>query len=68
MMEMVSVITVDNTVNNNTLKFMDYIYIYTHIHTMIFSDKPMISFGGRKIDKKIVTFLELPAVSLWAPC
>jgi hypothetical protein len=52
--------TVDNTVKTSVLGFRD-------ISSMAFSDTPkcwmirlMISVGARKIDKKMLTFLEFP--------
>jgi hypothetical protein len=43
-----------NTAQSDVFGFGDYIF------TMIFNDRPVISFGTSKIDKKLLTFLELP--------
>jgi hypothetical protein len=44
-------ITVDNTVKTNVLGFRDYIF------AVVFSDRPLISFVTRNVDKKMLTFL-----------
>jgi hypothetical protein len=54
----VAVITVGSTVRLiYVLGFRDYIC------TMIFNNKPLISFQAREIDKEMLTFLELPTVN-----
>jgi hypothetical protein len=32
--------------------------------TVIFSDRPMVSFGAREVDKKMVTFSKFPIITL----
>jgi hypothetical protein len=58
----ITVINVDNTVKTNVLGFRDYNF------TMIFIYRPMINFWVRNIYKKMLTFLELPAVMLQSLC
>jgi hypothetical protein len=50
----VAVITVDN---GTRLKF--FVLGITYIFTVILSDRPMTDFGARKIDKKMLKYLEL---------
>jgi hypothetical protein len=47
----VSVIAVDNTIKTNVTGFRDYVF------TKIFSDMPVISFGARNINRKMLKFL-----------
>jgi hypothetical protein len=52
---------VDNTVQTNVLRFRGYVFsvIFNDRH-MCRMKRPMISFGARKVDKKIQSFLEFP--------
>jgi hypothetical protein len=50
----VAVITVDTTAKINVLGYRDSIF------TMIFNDRPMISFQVRKTDKAILMSFEVP--------
>jgi hypothetical protein len=56
-MKMVSVVvitsTVDSIVKTSVLGFRNYIF------TLIFIDRPVISFGARKINKKMLIVLKL---------
>jgi hypothetical protein len=56
----VAVITVHNTVKTNVLEFRDYNF------TVLFNGRPMISFGARTTDKKMLTFLNFPTVKIQA--
>jgi hypothetical protein len=51
-MASVSVIAIDNTIKTNVTGFRDYVF------TKIFNDMPVISFGARNINRKMLKFLK----------